>query len=217
MEKHISEKESTIKKFVQEQIFIREFISQMHRYLNLHRSIWQKIDDLRIGGKIKGCNVEEFKDRIEAYTRKVNLIEARIHQMNISVQTRETLAYSDKDFSRLLKVLEFKYSALSSTLRYIKEIWTTTKDYTKSTQKVLEEIEVERTAYSIKNLSVITSIGVFASLINLSSKTVPKLNLLGLVYLIVLVVVGYITNKVMTKISMNKSYKIKNIKIFEDK
>ena len=214
---NISEKKLSIEKFVQEQIFIREFVSQMHRYLNLHRIVWEKIDDLKEQGEIKGFEVERLKDQIEGYSRKINLIEARIHQMHISVQTRESLAHSDKNFDRLLRVLEFKYSALFSILRYIKEIWRTTKDYAKSTQDILEEIRSESTAYSIKNLSVITSIGVFASLIRLWGQGTPDLSSFGFVYLIILAVAGWGTNKIMTIISMNKSYKIKNIKLPEDK
>ena len=214
---NISEKKLSIEKFVQEQIFIREFISQMHKYLNLHRIVWEKIDDLKEVGKIKGRDVEEMKNQIEAYSKKVNLIEARIHQMDISIQTREALANSDKDFSRLKKVLEFKYSALSSTLRYIKEIWRTTKDYAKATQDILEKIKLQSTESSIKNLSVIMAIGVFASLINLCSQGVPRFNSFGFVYLIVLAFVGFVVNKTIIAINMNKSYKIKNIKISKDK
>ena len=214
---NISEKKLSIEKFVQEQIFIREFVSQMHRYLNLHRIVWEKIDDLKEQGEIKGSDVEILKDQIEGYSTKINLIEARIHQMHISVQTRESLAHSDKNFDRLLKVLEFKYSSLFSLLRYIKEIWRTTKDYAKSTQDILEEIRSESTAYSIKNLSVITSIGVFASLIRLWGQGTPDLTSFGFVYLLVLALAGYGTNKIMTIISMNKGYKIKNIKLPEDK
>ena len=189
----------------------------MHRYLNLHRIVWEKIDDLKEQGEIKGCEVEMLKDQIEGYSTKISLIEARIHQMHISVQTRESLAHSDKNFDRLLKVLEFKYSSLFSLLRYIKEIWRTTKDYAKSTQDILEEIRSESTAYSIKNLSVITSIGVFASLIRLWGQGTPDLTSFGFVYLLVLALAGYGTNKIMTIISMNKGYKIKNIKLPEDK
>ena len=39
----------------------------------------------------------------------------------------------------------------------------------------------------------------------------------GFIYLVILAIAGYITNKVITIISMNKSYKIKDIKIPEDK
>ena len=214
---NISEKKLSIEKFVQEQIFIREFISQMHEYLNLHRTVWEKIDDLKDVGRVRGCDVETMKNQIEAYSKKINLIEARIHQMNISVETREALASSDKDFNRLAKVLEFKYSALSSTLRYIKEVWRTTKDYSWATQDILEKIKTQSTESSIKNLSVIMAIGVFASLINLCSRGVPQFNSFGLIYLIVLAFVGYAVNKIIIAINMSKSYKIKNIKISKDK
>jgi hypothetical protein len=57
---------------------------------------------------------------------------------------------------------------------------------------------------------------VFASLIKISSQGSPQLNSFGLVYLVMLIFVGYIANKVMIAINMNKSYKIKNIKIPKD-
>lgn len=33
-----------VERYIEEQIFIREFKGQLHRYLNLHRIIWEKID-----------------------------------------------------------------------------------------------------------------------------------------------------------------------------
>ena len=36
-----------IEKYIESQIFIREFKGQMHRYLNMHRIIWEKIDKLK--------------------------------------------------------------------------------------------------------------------------------------------------------------------------
>jgi hypothetical protein len=213
---NISEKNVNIEKFIEEQIFIREFISQMHRYLNLHRIVWEKIDDLKEQGTIKGREVQELKKQLEGYSKKVDLIEARIGQMKISVKKRMDLARKNKDFQDLKKVLEFKYDALDNTLDYIKEIWGTTKDYVNSTNVILKKIRSQSTEQSIKSLSILTSMSVFASLIKISSQGSPQLNSFGLVYLVMLIFVGYIANKVMIAINMNKSYKIKNIKIPKD-
>ncbi len=210
---NIKEDKNNIEKFINEQIFIREFISQMHRYLNLHRVVWEKIDDLKAQGKIKGKEVKKLKEQIEGYGKKVDLIEARICQMKISVKKRMILAQNDKEFQNLAKVLEFKYNALLDTLDYIKEIWGTTKDYVNSTRKILEKIRIQSTEQSLKSLSVLTSMSLFASLIKLSSRGTPDFDAFGLIYLVLLIFVGYIANKIMTAISMNKSYKVKNIKI----
>lgn len=214
---NISEDILNIEKFINEEIFIREFISQMHRYLNLHRVVWEKIDNLKEQGGVRGKEVQELKNIIEGYAKKVDLIEARIRQMRLSVGRRGKIAKSDKGFHDLMKALEFKYSALDDVLGYVEEIWATTKDYVDSTNRILEKIRSESTEYSLKSLSVITSIGVFASLINLSTTgEAPKFSSFGLIYIVSLFVVGYITNKIMIAISMNKSYKIKNVKIPKD-
>ena len=36
-----------VQRFIEEQIFLREFRGQMHRYLNLHRTIWEQIADVK--------------------------------------------------------------------------------------------------------------------------------------------------------------------------
>ncbi len=43
-----------IEKYIEEQVFIREFKGQLHRYLNLHRIIWEKIDNVKENAKVKG-------------------------------------------------------------------------------------------------------------------------------------------------------------------
>lgn len=39
--------DDSVQRFIEEQIFLREFRGQMHRYLNLHRIIWEKIADVK--------------------------------------------------------------------------------------------------------------------------------------------------------------------------
>lgn len=36
-----------IERYIEEQVFIREFKGQLHRYLNLHRIIWERIDAVK--------------------------------------------------------------------------------------------------------------------------------------------------------------------------
>ncbi len=67
---------------IEEQIFIREFKAQLHRYLNIHRIIWEKIDAVKSNVKIKGKDIVSFSSKIDGYRKIVNLIDSRINQMN---------------------------------------------------------------------------------------------------------------------------------------
>jgi hypothetical protein len=213
---NISERLSSIERFIQEQIFIREFKGQMHRYLNLHRIIWEKIAEVKEKGEIKGDEVGAFKDKIESYSKTINLIEARMNQMGAYINTRETIAKNDKELTKFINVLQFKYETLSNTLAYIKEIWGMTKRYVNSAIDIFSNIQASTTEHSVKNLAVITSMGVGATLIGLFTKKAPELTWFGASYFLALVLIGYATNKILQMIYTRRMYKIKNVKIAKD-
>jgi hypothetical protein len=108
-----SEKLDHISRFVEEQIFIREFKGQMHRYLNLHRFIWEKIADIKERGKIKGSDIGGFRGKIEGYAKTINLIDTRIDQMGTYIRTRESIAKNDDRLKNFTTVFEYKYETLS--------------------------------------------------------------------------------------------------------
>jgi hypothetical protein len=111
-----------IRDFIEETIFLREFQSQLERYLNLHRNIWEKIAAVKEKGSIKGSEVNEQKTRIESYSKTINLIEARISQMNTYIHTRENITKAhiqDKDYR---EILEYRYETLSDSLSYVSDL-----------------------------------------------------------------------------------------------
>jgi len=56
-----------IERYIEEQVFIREFKGQLHRYLNLHRIIWEKIDAVKDRAKVRGSDVVKFSTKLESY------------------------------------------------------------------------------------------------------------------------------------------------------
>ncbi|OGF62648.1 hypothetical protein A2662_03895 [Candidatus Giovannonibacteria bacterium RIFCSPHIGHO2_01_FULL_45_33] len=205
-----------IEDFIHEQIFMREFKGQLHRYLNLHRIIWERIAEVKEKGKINGGEIGSFKDKIEGYAKTINLIEARINQMGAYIRTRASIAKSSGELKKFADILEFKYETLVDTLEYIKHIWGMTKNYVNSALDLFSGLQAKSTESSVKNLTVITSMGVGATLINLFTQQPPKLNFAGAVYFAVLAVIGYATNLIMQKIAMKRMYNIKNIKLAKD-
>ena len=71
-----------IERYIEEQIFIREFKGQLHRYLNLHRIIWEKIDNVKDRASVKGADIVSFNTKLESYAKTITLIEGRINQMS---------------------------------------------------------------------------------------------------------------------------------------
>jgi hypothetical protein len=209
----ISENIENVEDYIEEQIFLREFKSQLHRYLNLHRIIWQRIAEVKEKGEIKGSEVGAFRAKIERYERTINLIDTRINQMAAYIKTRERIAKENPRLKSFSDVLSFKYEALVNTLAYIKDIWGMTKNYVISALGVFSSIQSSSTEGSVRNLAVITSMGVGATLIGLFSQRLPSIEVSGLIYFLVVVSIGYTADKIMKIIYARKLYGIKNIEI----
>jgi hypothetical protein len=208
---NIKEKNNIIERLINEQIFVREFKGQLHRYLNLHRTIWEKIANIKERGEILGKEAGEFKSKIESYKKTINLIGSRINQMGSYAATRGAIVKNDPELQRLDFILHFKYKTLLDTLAYVKEIWVTTKNYTDSALDTFSSIHAKSTQTSIKNLTVITTAGVGASLIKLFGMKFPSLSIDGLTYFATVVFVGYAANKILKIAAVRKKHKIKNI------
>ncbi len=210
----LGESLESIERFIGEQIFIREFKGQMHRYLNLHRVIWENIAEVKERGSIRGKEIRGFKEKIEGYNKSISMIGTRINQMGAYINTRGSIIKNNPQMEKFADVLQFKYDTLSDTLSYVKEIWGMTRSYVDSALNVFGDLQAKATSNSIKNLTVVTSMGVGATLLGLFSKTeLPSFTLNGVYYFAILAFVGWSVNKIMNKIYLNKEYSIKNIKV----
>ncbi len=213
---NLSESAKNIERFIDEQIFIREFKSQLHRYLNLHRIIWERIAEVKEKGAIRGNEVGAFKQKVDSYAKTINLIEARINQMGAYLQTRGKIIKGNKELEKFIGVLEFKHETLADTLEYVKGLWTMTKNYVQSAADLFGGIQAKSTEASVKNLAIITSMGVGATLISLFTQKPPSFTLVGGIYFIILAAIGYATDKVMKLIYSRKMYAIREAKIAKD-
>lgn len=200
----------SIERYIEEQIFIREFKGQLHRYLNLHRIIWEKIADVKENAYVKGKNIVEFSSKIEDYYKTITLIEGRINQMSTYISTREKIAKSDTELAEFLEVQGYRYETLKDTLVYIQHLWSMTKNYVNSAKALFSDLESKVTEKSIGNLTIVTSMGVGASLIGLFTESAPTFTIFGIIYFFVLAFVGYSVNKLMKYISKNRKYHIQD-------
>lgn len=201
----------SVERYIEEQIFIREFKGQLHRYLNLHRIIWERIAEVKENATVKGSKIIELSNKIDGYAKTINLIEGRINQMNTYIVTREKIAKSDKDLTEFLEVSGYRYETLRDTLSYIQQLWKTTKSYVQQAASLFKDLRQDVTQKSVDNLTIVTSMGVGASLIGLFTESAPTFTTFGLIYFFALAFIGYSVNKIMAYISKNRKYHISDI------
>lgn len=198
-----------IEKYIEEQIFVREFKGQLHRYLDLHRIIWGKIATVKERASIKGKDIVEFSSHIDDYAKTINLIESRIVQMESYLETRERIAKANVDSKDFLDAIEYRYETLGDTLAYIQGLWEMTKNYVKSAQNLFGDLQQEITQKSLKNLTVITTLGVLVSVINLlTAKAMPQFTVFGLFYFLALAAIIVIVNWILAFVGTKRKYTI---------
>lgn len=202
---------STIERYIEEQIFIREFKGQLHRYLNLHRIIWEKIDIVKENVRVKGSEIVKFTTKLEGYAKTVTLIDGRIKQMSTYISTREKIAKNDEDLAEFLAISGYRYETLRDTLEYIKHLWDMTKNYVSSAQKLFNGIKQDVTSSSINSLTIVTAMSAGAGLLDLFTESAPKFEAFGFVYFFILAILGWLATKILSKINSSRKYEIEDI------
>ena len=182
---------STIERYIEEQVFIREFKGQLHRYLNLHRIIWEKIDAVKDRAKVKGKDIVKFSTKLEQYRKTVTLIDGRLGQMATYLPTRERIAKQDQELIDFLAISGYRYETLRDTLDYMREIWKMTTNYITSAQKLFDSIKEDVTSSSINSLTIVTSMSAGAAVLSLFTESEPDFTVFGFVYFFILALVGW--------------------------
>lgn len=205
-----------IERYIEEQIFIREFKGQLHRYLNLHRIIWERIDEVKENSKVKGSELVKFSSKLEGYAKTVNLIDGRIDQMSTYISTREKIAKSDEDLTEFLAISGYRYETLRDTLNYIKYLWNMTKNYVSSAQKLFDGLKQDVTSKSVDSLTIVTSMSAGASIIGLLTESAPEFTIFGVAYFFILALIGWLSTNILSAISNSRKYEVSDIEYDKD-
>lgn len=200
-----------IERYIEEQVFIREFKGQLHRYLNLHRIIWEKIDTVKDRAKVKGKDVITFSTKLEGYAKTVNLIDGRIKQMSTYLPTRERIAKQDEDLVEFLSISGYRYETLRDTLEYVKDLWDMTKDYVSSTQKLYANVSDQITSASLNKLTVVTVVSACATTFNLLTKGNVAFSTAGVISVLVILAVGLLANRLIKYLAEKRKYEISDV------
>ena len=211
-----SESIDKIERYIEEQIFIREFKGQLHRYLNIHRIIWEKIDDVKEHSMVKGSEIVKFTTKLEGYAKTINLIDGRIKQMSTYIPTREKIAKGDKELTEFLEISGYRYETLRDTLSYIQYLWSMTQNYVNAAQKQFNSIRSDVTSKSVNSLTIVTSMSAGAAVLGLFQKSKPSFTIFGVIYFFILAVIGWGSQKVLNYISNKQKYDVTDVDFDKD-
>ncbi len=205
-----------IERYIEEQIFIREFKGQLHRYLNLHRIIWEKIDTIKEKVNVRGSEIIKFTTKLDGYAKTINLIDGRINQMGTYISTREKIAKSDPELAEFLAISGYRYETLRDTLDYIKYLWDMTQTHVSSAQKLFNSVKSDVTSKSVDSLTLVTSMSAGASIIGLLTNSAPDITIFGIVYFFALALLGYSSTKILGAISKRRKYEVSDVDYDKD-
>ncbi|HEV7449036.1 MAG TPA: hypothetical protein VGP13_00645, partial [Candidatus Paceibacterota bacterium] len=122
------------------------------------------------------------------------------------------IAKNDKELKDFLEVIEYRYETLSDTLDYMQRIWQMTKNYVTSSLDLFGSLQAQATQNSVRSLTVVTSMGVGATLIGLfTTSAVPSFTMFGVGYFIILAAIGYGADKATKWFYRRKSYTISGV------
>lgn len=202
--------EAILTELAEMQIFFREFKDQLEKYLDVHRTIWEEISDIKERKSLKGSEIEPIRSKLDSYQKSISLISNRINQMGSYIRTRSAISKSSKIQEHLRTLFEFKFEVLADTLDYIKEIWKITTDYLTSAIQNVIEIKNQGTNRSIQSLQVITSIGVVSGIIGYLSKSdLPTFTGIGVWYFFVIISVTWLLNYLLLAYYKHRTYTLK--------
>ncbi len=192
------------------QIFFSDFKLQLHKYLDIHRKIWEEISEIKEKRFVRGRDVSEYKGKLNSYEKTVSLIKNRINQMNNYAKTRRNISGKVNVDKRLVDLFQYRFEDLFNSLEYIKEVWKMTLDYVGSGIRVLEDVESKAGFKGLRSIQFLVGLGVVAGLLRyLGPQGLPEVAVSGVLYVVGLGIFAMGIDRFFRWRNKRKEYKLK--------
>jgi len=162
-------------------IFFREFSAQLNGYLQAHRTIWEKISQIRSQEVLRFKDFTSIRNSLMEVKQTLSFVEARLSQMEKFIAVRRTWSQNLENTLKLLSIYQF--DTLANSQNYMTSLWKMTKDYADSTFNLLTILYQENIQREVDALKLVTIISL---VISFSRLTEPlfSLNFIGSVLLV---------------------------------
>lgn len=146
-----------LEEFLRNIVFFREFKNQLSHYLNLHRSMWDQISNIRESKTIRYRDFPAVRQQILEFLKTLSFVKARIAQMGDIITARSSsINASLKDKLSDLGLNRFEH--LGADRKYISHLWEMTISYVNGTLNLLESLFQENTQRELAAVKFITFI-----------------------------------------------------------
>lgn len=194
------------------QIFFSDFKLQLHKYLDIHRKIWEEISAIKEGEFVRGEDISKHKAILDSYEKTVSLIKNRINQMSNYAKTRRNISSQVRADKRLVDLFQYRFEDLFNSLEYIKEVWAMTLDYVRNGIRVLEDVEKKASFKGLKSIQFLVGLGVVAGMLKyLGPQGLPEVAVSGVLFVVVLGLFAMGIDWVFKARNKRKKYKLKFI------
>ncbi len=121
------------------------------------------------------------------------------------------IAKSDKELAEFLAISGYRYETLRDTLDYIKYLWSMTKNYVTSAQKLFDGLKSDVTIKSVESLTIVSSMSASAALLELFTESAPTFTAFGFIYFFILALIGWGSTKILNTIASKRKYEVSDI------
>lgn len=192
------------------QIFFSDFKLQLHKYLDIHRKIWEEISEVKEKEFIRGEDVSKHKTMLDSYQKSVQLIMNRINQMSNYAKTRMDISERVRIHRNLNDLFQYRFEDLFNTLEYIKEVWNMTLDYVNSAIRIMDDVGKKASSNGLKSIQLLISVGVIAGIVRyLKPGSGPFPDVSPLSFILGMFVVAFGFDWIIKKIAKKKKYELK--------
>jgi Mg2+ and Co2+ transporter CorA len=138
-------------------VFFREFQDQLNRYLNLHRTMWDRISRIRESKTLRYKDFPYVRQQILEFLKTLSFVKARLSQMDDIIAARILLI--NPVLKKKLPELGFsRFEHLEADQKYVSHLWQMTIEYVDGTLNLLESLFQENTQRELGALKFVTLI-----------------------------------------------------------
>lgn len=151
--------------------YLNDTENQFQRILDLHRFIWNEVNDIKSSKKIKYKNLQETRDLIMEINAEVLFFKSRIEQLDniLRVQSGRVNQIFDEENDPIWGYVSNKFSSLVDSSEYIKSLWVMTEEYLNGSLELISLVYQESSTRQINILQFIFIISAVASIVALGS------------------------------------------------
>ena len=142
--------------------FLREFSKQLRQYVNLHRTMWDEVSEIRESKDLRYHDFPEVRHKIMDFLKTLFFVKARLSQMGDIAKARMEIIRPEVQ-EELKELNMYRYENVIADQKYIYDLWIMTIEYVKGTLELLESLFQENTQRELNTLKFITLIGATTS------------------------------------------------------